>query len=677
VRIGLEPARSLAGDDTRIRRAAGSRAQIAAMFAMFIYLCHLGGVAFSEVENKVRSLLSGAEITRVSFEGPNLCIYVKKPSEALLDMVGEVAKTLKKRVVLRVDTGNRMQEKKAEQIIRELVSDVEDVVFEEGGDVYIYLAKPARERELRAAAREVFVRTGWRAVIESGVPRDKVRLPTHEVVGVRRIFHGAYAQRKELMESLARYIHQEPVVKEGPITVAFLGAAMEVGRSAILVSTTESNVLLDCGLKPGQYDEDFPLLDAVDLDRLDAVVLTHAHMDHVGCLPLLFKYGYRGPVYMTDPTKYQTYILLTDYVELKEREGLQPSFSKADVEAVIYHTITLDYEEVTDIAPDIKLTFYDAGHEIGSAMAHLHIGNGRYNILYTGDFKYGKTRLLNRAVSKFKRVEMLIMESTYGGRDDVQPPRVEAENALAKHVSDAVSRGGKVLIPAFSTGRGQEILYILNKMIEGGLIPRVPIYVDGMIVETLNVYLMYPHYLNPEVAEEVYGGVNPFATSGSVVIVDRAKRVEDRINQIAKITQSEEPAIIIAPHGMLNGGPVVDYFAQLAPDERNKLVFVSYQAEGTLGRRVLNGEREFVVRSLVGGEMKIGMRMEAVSIPGFSGHSDRRELMKYVEHIEPKPKKIVLIHGEPSKIVSLATSIELKYKITTVIPKVGERIRAL
>jgi KH/beta-lactamase-domain protein len=634
-------------------------------------------VSFSEIENKVKSLLSGVEITRVNFEGPNLCIYVKRPSETLLDAIGEVAKTLKKRIILRVDAGNRLPEKKAAQIIREVVPDIEDVVFEENGDVFIYLARPMREKELRAIAREVFVKTGWRAVIESGVPRDKVKLPSHEVVGVRQIFHGAYAQRRELMESLARYIHQEPVIKEGPITVTFLGAAMEVGRSAILVSTTESNVLLDCGLKPGQYDEEFPMLDLIDIDRLDAVVLTHAHMDHVGCLPLLFKYGYRGPVYMTDPTKYQTYILLTDYVELKEREGLQPSFSRADVEAVIYHTITLDYEEVTDIAPDIKLTFYDAGHEIGSAMAHLHIGNGRYNILYTGDFKYGKTRLLNRAVSRFKRVEMLIMESTYGGKDDVQPPRVEAENALAKHVAETVSRDGKVLIPAFSTGRGQEILYILNKMIEGGLVPRVPIYVDGMIVETLNVYLMYPHYLNPEVAEEIYGGVNPFTTSGSVVIVDRAKRVEDRINQVAKIAQSDEPAVIIAPHGMLNGGPVLDYFIQLAPDGRNKLIFVSYQAEGTLGRRILSGEREFVVRSLVSGETKIEMRMEVVSIPGFSGHSDRRELMKYVEHLEPKPKKIVLVHGEPSKIVSLATSIELKYKITTIVPKVGERIRLL
>jgi KH/beta-lactamase-domain protein len=634
-------------------------------------------VSFSGLESKVRDILSGFEVTRVSFEGPNLCVYVRRPDSGLLNAVGEVARALKKRVVLRVEPQGRLPEKKAAQVIREVVGDVEDLRFEEGGDVYVYAARPLREGEVRELAREIFARTGWRAVIEGGAPQGGVKIPTHSVREVRQIYHGAYEQRRALMEALARYVHQESVIREGPVTVTFLGGAMEVGRSAVLVSTPESSVLLDCGLKPGQYDEDFPLLYHADIDRLDAVVISHAHMDHVGCLPLLYKYGYRGPAYMTGPTKYQTYILLMDYIELKEREGLQPSFSRADVEAAIYHAITLDYEEVTDIAPDIKLTFYDAGHELGSAIVHLHIGNGLYNIVYTGDLKYGRTRLLNRAASKFRRAEMLIMESTYGGRDDVQPPRVEAENALAKHIAETVSRGGKVLIPAFSTGRGQEILYVLNKIMEQGLVPRVPVYVDGMIVETLSVYLIYPQYLSPEVAEEIYGGVNPFTTSGTVVVVDRAKRIEDRIDQVAKIAQSEEPAVIIAPHGMLNGGPVMDYFVQLAHDRRNKLIFVSYQAEGTLGRRVLNGERELAVRSLVSGETKVELRMEVVSIPGFSGHSDRRELMRYVGHVEPRPRKVVLVHGEPSKIVSLATSIELKYKVTTIVPKVGERVRAL
>ncbi|MBP1449887.1 MAG: beta-CASP ribonuclease aCPSF1 [Thermoproteus sp.] len=630
-----------------------------------------------ELESKIKGVLSGVEVAKVEIEGPSICIYIKNPAKLSGDQVAELAKTLKKRIVIRGDPSARLPEKEAEKEIKSLMPDlVESVRFEKNGDVYIYLSKAIPEKEFKRLARDIFSSTGWRAVIEMGVPK-MMKLPSKEILDVRTIYHAALDHRLAMMRELGTRIHHEPIVKEGTISVLFLGASMEVGRSAVLVDTTESKILLDCGLKPSQYEEEFPLLEQIDLDELDAVVLSHAHMDHVGCLPYLYKYGYKGPIYMTDPTKYLTYILLTDYVELKEREGQIAPYTKSDVETLMYHIITLDYEEVTDIAPDVKLTLYDAGHEIGSSLIHLHIGNGRYNILYTGDFKFSRTNLLNKAINKFKRVEMLIMESTYGGRDDVQPPRVEAENILVKTITETVEKRGKALIPAFSTGRAQEILYILNKKMEEGALKGVPIYVDGMIVETLNAYLMYPHFLNREVADEIYNGVNPFTSSGNIEIIERAKRIEDRINQIARITQDDRPGVIIAPHGMLNGGPILDYFVHLAPDERNKLVFVSYQAENTLGRRILSGEREFLVRSISMGETKVNMRMGVVSIPGFSGHSDRRELMKYVETMEPRPKKVVLIHGEPSKIISLATSIEIRYKLTTIIPKVGERLRAI
>lgn len=630
-----------------------------------------------DLESKIKELLSSVEVSKVEIEGPSICVYIKNPANLSPEEVAEVARTLKKRIIVRSDPSARLPKREAEKAILSLAGDlVESVEFEDVGDVYIYLSKAIPERDFKRLARDIFTSTGWRAIVEMGVPK-MMKLPSKDVLDVRAIFHKAFERRMSMMKELGMRIHHEPIVREGAITISFLGASMEVGRSAILVDTTESKILLDCGLKPSQYEEEFPLLEQVDLDELDAVVLSHAHMDHVGCLPYLYKYGYKGPVYMTDPTKYLTYILLTDYVELKEREGLTPPYTKSDIEALMYHTITLDYEEVTDIAPDVKLTFYDAGHEIGSALIHLHIGNGRYNILYTGDFKFGRTNLLNRAVNKFKRVEMLIMESTYGGRDDVQPPRIEAENTLVKNITETIERGGKVLIPAFSTGRAQEILYILNREMNKGSLKKAPIYVDGMIVETLNAYLMYPHFLNREVAEEIYNGINPFTSSGNIQIIERAKRLEDRINQVAKIVQDGQPGVIIAPHGMLNGGPILEYFVHLAPDPANKLIFVSYQAENTLGRRILNGERDFIVRSLSMGEVKVSMKMGVLSIPGFSGHSDRRELMKYIETLEPRPKKIVLIHGEPSKTISLATSIEIRYKVTTVIPKVGERIRAL
>jgi len=470
-------------------------------------------------------------------------------------------------------------------------------------------------------------------------------------------------------------IHREPIYKDSRVTVTGLGAQMEVGRSALLVRTKESTVLMDCGLKPSSSGDDAPLLDELDIDSVDAVTVSHAHMDHIGYIPFLYKYGYKGPVYMTEPTKYLMEILLNDYIEQMEMEGKVPPYSRQDLTTALYHTITLEYaDHPTDISPDIKLMFYDAGHEVGSAVTHLHIGNGLYNIVYTGDFKYGPTRLLNPAHNRFKRVELLIMEGTYGGKEDIQPPRHESEKALIDWVNRTVEVGGKVLIPVFSTGRAQEILLVLNEAINNKQIPRLPIYVDGMILETLNVHMMFPDHLNRTLREMIYDGINPFL-SEYVKPISRAKEPEKRKEQVMEIMQGP-PAVILAPHGMLNGGPIMDYFVQAAEDERNTLLLVSYQGENTLGRRILQGERKVIVRHY-SERLSIDIKMRVDYIPGFSGHSDRRQLISYVRNMEPKPQKIMLNHGEPSKIMNLALTLELQLKINTIVLNNLETVRLI
>ncbi|MGC9136834.1 MBL fold metallo-hydrolase RNA specificity domain-containing protein, partial [Caldivirga sp.] len=338
----------------------------------------------------------------------------------------------------------------------------------------------------------------------------------------------------------------------------------------------------------------------------------------------------------------------------------------------VLHTIPVEYGDVTDISPDIKLTLYDAGHEIGSALSHLHIGNGLYNIVYTGDFKYGPSRLLNPAHSVFKRVELLIMESTYGGKDDVQKPREEAEAELIQLVGKTLENGGKVLIPVFSTGRAQEILFLLNDAIQTGKLAKAPIYVDGMVLQTLNVHLMFPDYLNNTVKELIYDGVNPFI-SEYVKPVERARNPDKRQEQVMDILQGP-PSIILAPHGMLSGGPAMDYFVHMADDTKNSLIFVSYQGEGTLGRRLIQGERKVNLK-YYDQDITVNVNMNVFHEPGFSGHSDRKQLMNYVGRIEPKPHKVMLVHGEPGKLMNLALSIELKYKIDTVMLNHLETIR--
>jgi predicted metal-dependent RNase len=365
---------------------------------------------------------------------------------------------------------------------------------------------------------------------------------------------------------------------------------------------------------------------------------------------------------MNEPTKYLMEILLSDYIDLSSERGYS-YYGLSELASTLYHAITVDYGDVTDISPDIKLTLYDAGHEVGSAISHLHIGNGLYNIVYTGDFKYGQSKLLNPAHSVFKRVELLIMESTYGGKDDVQKPREEAETELIQLVNKTLENGGKALIPVFSTGRAQEILLILNEAMQLGKLSKAPIYVDGMVLQTLNVHLMFPDYLNNTVRELIYDGVNPFM-SEYVKPVERAKNPEKRQEQVMDILQGP-PSIILAPHGMLNGGPAMDYFVHMADDPKNSLIFVSYQGEGTLGRRLVQGERKVNLK-YYDQDITVNVNMNIFHEPGFSGHSDRKQLMNYVGRIEPKPHKVMLVHGEPGKLINLALSIELKYKIDTI-----------
>jgi len=582
----------------------------------------------------------------------------------MADLVKALAKELKKHIIIKGDEKARLPKDEAERVIKKVVTDggneIDKIYFNDQlGDVYVYLKRP---QLIKGLEKVILSETGWRPIVIPTALDMSKGLPRDDIDAVNNVETIMGKDRAEFLRSIGLRIHRLPIYRNEYVKVTCLGACFEVGRSALLIETSESRVLLDAGVKPSGSLDESPFLDIIDLDNLDAVVISHAHLDHIGMLPYLYKYGYRGPVYMTEPTKYLMEILLSDYIDLSSERGYS-YYGLSELASTLYHAITVDYGDVTDISPDIKLTLYDAGHEVGSAISHLHIGNGLYNIVYTGDFKYGQSKLLNPAHSVFKRVELLIMESTYGGKDDVQKPREEAETELIQLVNKTLENGGKALIPVFSTGRAQEILLILNEAMQLGKLSKAPIYVDGMVLQTLNVHLMFPDYLNNTVRELIYDGVNPFM-SEYVKPVERAKNPEKRQEQVMDILQGP-PSIILAPHGMLSGGPAMDYFVHMADDPKNSLIFVSYQGEGTLGRRLVQGERKVNLK-YYDQDITVNVNMNVFHEPGFSGHSDRKQLMNYVGRIEPKPHKVMLVHGEPGKLINLALSIELKYKIDTI-----------
>jgi len=355
-------------------------------------------------------------------------------------------------------------------------------------------------------------------------------------------------------------------------------------------------------------------------------------------------------------------LLQMDFLKVLKEQGQVPPYDARHVREAVLHTIPLGYGVVTDITPDVKLTFYNAGHILGSAMVHLHIGRGFHNIVYTGDFKFGKTMLLEPAAREFPRVETLIMECTYGGEQ--VPSRAEAEEAFVSVINETLRNGGKVLIPVPAVGRAQEMMLVIDRYMREGKLMEAPVFVDGMISEATAIHITFADFLASKVRSSIqHGDHNPFESEYFTTVEHPSER---------EAIIEGPPCIILASSGMLEGGPSVEYFKGLAEDPKNTLVFVSYQIEGTLGGKIVRGLREVEVRE---GEkvriIKVNMRVEAIE--GFTGHSDGKQLVSFLYNIQPKPKLIILGHGEKTRCMKME-----EYVNTTLRKKLGKpKMRAL
>jgi KH/beta-lactamase-domain protein len=616
-----------------------------------------------------------AEVTRIEYEGPMLAVYTKKP-DILVDqsnVVAEIVGVIRKRIVIRPDPSVRLPETEAEKMARELISseaEITDINFDPSlGEIIIETKKPGLVIGRNGTVlQEIIKKTKWRPrVLRS--PPIKSKIVTH----MRHYLHSESKERERILRTVGERIFRPKAYEVGDIRMTVLGGAQEVGRSAFLVKTRESSVLLDCGINPGSQRpfESFPRFDCPEfqIDQLDAVVITHAHLDHCGLTPFLYKYGYDGPVYCSAPTSNLMTMLQLDYLDVANKQGVTPYYDQKDVRECVLHTIPLRFGVVTDIAPDIRLTLHNSGHILGAAMAHLHIGEGLHNIVYTGDYKFGRTMLLEAAATEFPRIETVVTESTYGGQEDFMPSRVESEEKLTAIINETLERKGKVLIPVPAVGRAQEIMLIIDGYMKRGLMKEAPVFIEGMISEATAIHTAYPEYLSREVRHSIlHEEVNPFQ-SDYFTIVEHPS--------IRQTIIDGEPCIVLATSGMLEGGPVIEYFKNWADDEKNTIIFVSYQIEGTMGKRVQKGVNEVTMMDNEGKMAVVQVRMQVNSIEGFSGHSDRRQLINYLTHLKPKPERIFVCHGEKSKIMSMAGFLDHKVGISAVVPSILETFRLL
>jgi hypothetical protein len=440
----------------------------------------------------------------------------------------------------------------------------------------------------------------------------------------------------------------------------------------MLLTTNDSKILIDCGVNPGArhaYDA-FPRLDwaNITLDELDAIVIGHAHLDHTGFLPVLLKYGYRGPIYCTEPTLPMMNLIQLDAIKVATAQGRMPMYSERDVHQIMRQTITLPYGSVTDISPDIKLVLSNAGHILGSATCHFHIGNGDHNFVYTGDIKYAKSMLLESAHTNYPRVETLLIESTYGLKEDIQPTRQEVESAFISAVNTVLKDGGKVLIPIPAVGRAQELMMVIDQYMKSGELTEAPVFMEGMIQEATSIHEAFPEYLARELKKKILEtDDNPF-DSEYFTNIEHADGREEPL-------RDGSPCIIIATSGMLEGGPVLEYFKNIAPHKQNKILFVSYQVNGTLGRRVLDGSRQVSILGKEGKVEVITINCGIERLDGFSGHSDYNQLMSFVQRLRPKLRRVLVNHGEKKKSENLSASIRRMYRVASHYPQIQEAIR--
>jgi len=628
----------------------------------------------ANIIEEVLKQLPRNKISDACFEGANIVLYTKDKDFFLNNngLIKEVVDNIKKRVELRPDPSVCMNLEKAEKEIKKLLpkeAALGQILFDPQRSIVVIEAeKPGLVIGKQGSIlKEVKEKTLWVPLIRR-TPAIRSKL----IENIRSVLYQHSDYRRKFLDQIGHRIYDgwKREKREEWVRMSYLGGGRQVGRSCILLQTPESRVLLDCGVNVASNDQAYPILEApeFDIQQLDAVIVTHSHLDHCGFIPYLFKFGYKGPVYCTEPTRDVMSLQLLDYVKIMgQGTDKEPVFGSDDVREMVRHTVCLDYEEVTDITPDIRITLYNAGHILGSSMVHLHVGNGLHNILYTGDMKYGRTSLLEPAVTSFPRLETLMIESTYGGKENVLPAKKECDEELINHVKKTIDSKGKVLIPVLGSGRAQEVLLIIEEAIRNKKLKEVPVYIDGMVWDITAIHTAYPEFLNNFIRKLIFHkDSNPFLAKYFSKVGSQKERMQ--------IVEDKGPCVILATSGMLVGGPSVEYLKHLSDNPKNTMLFVCYQGEGSLGRKIQRGVSEFITTS--GQKQEVNpIKMSVYTIDGLTGHSGRKQLMNFVYRCDPKPKKVIVNHGESSRCLDLASSLHKQNRVETLAPRNLDALR--
>ncbi len=463
------------------------------------------------------------------------------------------------------------------------------------------------------------------------------------------------------------------------VHLSFLGAARNVTGSRHLIEVDGTKVLVDCGLYQERQFKDrnwdpFPVNPA----EIDALLLTHAHLDHCGLIPKLVKEGFKGKIYCTDATAEIAKIILLDSAHIQEEDAAykkkrhekqgktsphayEPLYTTEDVEACFPLFAPLDYKSCVKISDSIEVCLYDAGHVLGSAIIKVTASEDHQKriMLFTGDIGRPDRPIVCDPDS-FEQADYVIIESTYGDR--VHQPTADIKDTFAEIINKTYERGGKIIIPSFALERSQEVLYYLNELLREERIPQMKVFLDSpMATRITKVFKKHPEMFDSQMRELVMNHESPFILPGL--------QFTESTNESKAINEIKGPMIIIAGSGMCTGGRIKHHIANNINDPNSTIVFVGYQAVGTLGRRFVNGEKEI---RILGEERRV--QAEVARIHGFSAHADKVELLNWLKELKSPPRRVFVVHGEENAAIAFGDYLKEETSWDVLVPEYNEKV---
>lgn len=458
--------------------------------------------------------------------------------------------------------------------------------------------------------------------------------------------------------------------------IQFLGAARTVTGSCYLINTGTHKILVDCGMYQGRKELQLLNLQSpyVEPAEISAVVLSHAHIDHSGLIPRFYKNGYHGPIYSSSTTEDLCKIMLPDSGHIQEletewanrkskRKGrnlMVPLYTEEDARNCLSQFIGLEYQEIREIAPGVTIRFQDAGHILGSSIIEMWIDNGeKVKLVFSGDLGNPNQAIVSDPCL-IEEADFIFIESTYGDR--LHEGNGDPKEALGEIIRTVQLEGGNIIIPSFAVGRTQEIIYDLAELLQEGKIAPLPVFIDSpLAVEATKVFQRNQRVFNKESQEQLAKGLDPLSFPGLQFVTT--------VEESQKLNRITSGSIIISASGMCEAGRIKHHLKHHLWRQKSHIVFVGYQAEGTLGRKIVDGEKR--VR-IFGEEIKVAAHIHYIE--GLSAHADHNQLLNWLSSFKTKPREVFVVHGEEAVSLKFAEDIREKLDLAVHVPMRLEKV---